>query len=324
MARPEERIDLANVIKSMGKLPADKQKILVLEAAQVPSNWRLGMLHNDFARRLDELEPEIRKVPNLWVYSAAGVDQRCWSSEGLGQTVFGHYLIEALRGQATRDDSRLTLGAIDLYVSRSVKNWVWSAEVPSSSLSSCPRGRRSAERNPSRQEHRRTSRQSTSGRANRGATKSPGRPIESSWRQFPLHLPQALENLPIRTCGQPGRHSVLSTLLTPHPSTYSPRRWREYRALLLRYDELVRAGASTATSDPVMRRIVATERVWSEVVSWGRLSPRPRTIWRCTAWKGLRAIPELPPIVHRFLDPVAGLGGRQDLEEAAGLIKRAA
>ncbi|HKM53992.1 MAG TPA: hypothetical protein VJY33_11330, partial [Isosphaeraceae bacterium] len=34
--------------------------------------------------------------------------------------------------------------------------------------------------------------------------------------------------------------------------------WREYRALLLRYDELVRAGASTATCDPVLRRIVAT------------------------------------------------------------------
>ena len=60
MARPEERLELSHVIESMAKLPPEKQKILVLEAVQAPSNWRLGMLHNDFARRLEDLEPEIR------------------------------------------------------------------------------------------------------------------------------------------------------------------------------------------------------------------------------------------------------------------------
>ena len=100
MARPEERLELAHVIKSMSNLPADTQKILVLEAAQVQSNWRLGMLHNDFGRQLEKLEPEIQKVKNLWVMSAADVDQRCWTSEGLGRTVFGHYLLRALRGEA--------------------------------------------------------------------------------------------------------------------------------------------------------------------------------------------------------------------------------
>ena len=214
MAQPSDRIELANVIKSMGKLPADKQKILVLEAAQVTSNWWLGMLHNDFARRLAELEPEIRKIPNLWVYSAAGVDQRCWSSEGLQQTIFGHYLIEALRGQATRDDSRLTLAALDRYVSSSVKKWVWSARgtiqqpvlLPGAWKAVRGEGTSQPARAPADEPAKAPADEQTAG------AKSPGGPIVSSWRRFPLHLPQALENLPIRTCGPPGTHSELSTL----------------------------------------------------------------------------------------------------------------
>ena len=142
MARPEERLDLVHVIKSMGKLPPEKQKILVLEAAQVQSNWRLGMLHNDFARRLEGLEPEIRKVQNLWVLSAAGVDQRCWTSEGLGHTVFGHYLLEALRGQAAGRDGRLTLDQLRRYLSTNVRNWVWNAREAIQEPVLLPGGRR--------------------------------------------------------------------------------------------------------------------------------------------------------------------------------------
>ena len=94
----------------MAELPPEKQKILVLEATQVPSNWHLGMLRNDFARRLDALEDKVSKVPNLWVLSGARVDQRCWASEGLGRTVFSHYLIEALQGRAAGYDGRLEPG----------------------------------------------------------------------------------------------------------------------------------------------------------------------------------------------------------------------
>ena len=59
MKRPEDRLDMRKLIASMNELPAEKTKILVVEGAQVESDWRLGMLHNDFARRLKELEPEI-------------------------------------------------------------------------------------------------------------------------------------------------------------------------------------------------------------------------------------------------------------------------
>ena len=128
MSRPEtDRLDVKTVIESMKKLPPEQNKILVLEGAQVAADWRSGMLYNDFARRLQDLEPEIRNVKNLWVLSGCDVDQQCWSSEGLGQTVFSHYVIEALRGEAAGPDRRLTLAELHDYVLKNVRNWAWNA-----------------------------------------------------------------------------------------------------------------------------------------------------------------------------------------------------
>ena len=112
----KQGLDLKDVIASMAKLPAEQNKILVLEGAEVPTAWRLGMVHNDFARRLKELEPEIEKVPNLWVLSGCDVNQRCWASEALGRTIFTHYIIEALRGAAAGPDQRLSLEELYQYV----------------------------------------------------------------------------------------------------------------------------------------------------------------------------------------------------------------
>ena len=251
MARPEERLDLVHVIKSMGKLPPEKQKILVLEAAQVQSNWRLGMLHNDFARRLEGLEPEIRKVQNLWVLSAAGVDQRCWTSEGLGHTVFGHYLLQALRGQVAGRDGRLTLDQLRRYLSTNVRNWVWNAREAIQEPVLLPGGRR-----PSR---------------SKGEVEGPKQsPDQKTMRDASISRPASevflasVDNSPGQSTQEPSVKDLRASwagfasldALIPHPATYSPRRWREFRAGLVRYDELVRAGASARITEPIHSRIV--------------------------------------------------------------------
>ena len=59
--------------------------------------------------------------------SASGVDQRCWTSEGLGRSPFFHYLIEGLRGKAAGSNGRLTLDQLYAYVQKNVKDWVWNA-----------------------------------------------------------------------------------------------------------------------------------------------------------------------------------------------------
>src|SRR5262249_41284366 len=124
----EDRLDMRKVIASMKELPAEKAKILVVEGAQVPDDWRLGMLHNDFVRRLKELEPEIRDVPNLWVLSGSDEDQPGWASEGLGRASFGYYVAEALRGGgAAGPDGRLSLEELYRYVRHNVRRWAWAA-----------------------------------------------------------------------------------------------------------------------------------------------------------------------------------------------------
>ena len=118
---PEDRLPMRKVIQDLGKLKG-KNKLLILEAAQAPSDWQRGVLHNDFARQLKGLEPEIARVPNLWVLSACGPDQRCWSSEGLRRTIFTHFLVDGLAGRAAGSDRRINLEELYHYVASNVRN----------------------------------------------------------------------------------------------------------------------------------------------------------------------------------------------------------
>ena len=125
--RHRRRLELKQVIESMKQCRPSRTRSSCSEGALVAADWRLGMLHNDFARRLQDLEPEIRKVKNLWVLSGCDVDQLCWTSEGLGRSAFVHYIIEALRGKAAGADGRLTLDELHDYVLKNVRNWAWNA-----------------------------------------------------------------------------------------------------------------------------------------------------------------------------------------------------
>lgn len=248
MAGPEDRLELTHVIESMSKLPKDKEKILILEGAQVPANWRLGMLHNDFARHLERLEREIRKVPHLWVLSAADVDQRCWASDGLRRTVFSHYLIEALRGKAAQDPSRLTLRQLHDYVRKNVRSWVWNAQGTIQEPVLLP----GVARDEGRQ---------AEGRAS-DTQRAPERAAQVSLATV-TNAPAFTEpSNPDRTTLQGVWQGFdrLNTSVVPHPSVYSPRRWRRYQAEVVRFEELVRAGAESK-AEPVRSRITELEGI---------------------------------------------------------------
>jgi hypothetical protein len=252
MERPEDRLDLSAVIDSMNKLPKKKQKILVLEPAQVADNWRLGMIHNDFASRLEQLEPKIRDVENLWVLSACDVDQRCWSSEGLGRTVFSHFLIEGLRGKAAGADGQLTLTKLHSYVRDNVRAWVWDARGAIQEPVLLPRPAREA--SPGEPEDDAKAK-AKAGKA--PARKPPSKVILVSVESAEGRGESSPPDLdPVRRAWQ-GFHRL--DAMVPHPSAYSPRRWREYRAALVRYEELVRAGGE-GRAGPVRQRIDALAR----------------------------------------------------------------
>ncbi|QEH33047.1 hypothetical protein OJF2_15430 [Aquisphaera giovannonii] len=233
--READRLDLLQVIRSMDELPQEQNKVLVLEGALVPADWRLGMLYNDFGRRLRDLEPEIRKVKNLWVLSGCDVDQQCWASEGMGRTAFFHYIIEALSGEAAGHGMRLNLQTLHDYVRRKVRNWAWNARGAIQEPVLLPR---------------------TADTAGSGG-EPPRRPAAG------VHLATA-EAAPASETPPELDRTMLSERwrafheldgLLPHPSTYSPRRWREYRATLVRLEELARAGASAQQLAPLDERL---------------------------------------------------------------------
>src|SRR4051794_24462018 len=80
-ARPiaRNRLRLTAVLERLAKLPKEVNKVLILDATQVQSDWTLGMLQNGFARELAKLEPRVAAIPRLLILSASDVDQRSWS-----------------------------------------------------------------------------------------------------------------------------------------------------------------------------------------------------------------------------------------------------
>lgn len=237
---PDDRLELKTVIESMKQLPAGQNKVLVLEGAQIASDWRWGFLHNDFARWLEELEPEIARVPNLWVLSGAEVDQRCWSSEGLGRTAFSHFLIQALRGEAAGADRRLTLAELHEYVRKNVRDWVWNARGAVQEPVLLPRDRAGSESDAKGK-----------GSARRSASAVYLASVEAAPPPEPVPAPDRA------TLEQVWNKYQALDGLTPHPSVYSPRRWGEYRALLVRDEELLRAGAAGEEIARIEARIEA-------------------------------------------------------------------
>jgi hypothetical protein len=224
------------VIESMKRLPPEKNKILVLEGSVVDSDWRLGMLHNDFARRLRDLEPLIREVPNLWVMNGCDVDQRCWISEGLGRTAFAHFLIEGIRGQAGGSSGRLTLAGLHRYVRTRVSDWAWHARGAVQEPLLLPMAE-SAEAGSRGTGAERVELAVVGGSQGFESFSPPDlEDVQRSWKTY-----QELDGL------------------VPHPRTYSPRRWGEYRALLVRQEELIRAGAVPEQTRPIASRLEVLE-----------------------------------------------------------------
>jgi len=241
IASPEEGLDLKDVIESMRtKLPPEQNKILVLEGAQVSTAWRLGMVHNDFARQLKELEPKIEKVPNLWVLSGCDVNQRCWASEALGRTIFTHYIIEALQGAAGGSDRRLTLDDLYQYVQKNVRDWAWNARgaLQEPQLLPGPGGKGAS---PGRTDPKRVylalSTTAPALAAKAALDDKSRSDIQAAWKAF---------------------HGLETNV--PRPTVYSPRRWREYRATLVRYEELLRAGAVSLANDLRDKKLEHLER----------------------------------------------------------------
>jgi hypothetical protein len=212
-----------DVIDGLASVTKEKRVLLILDATQVSDHWTDGILHNDFARRLEGLDDRIKAQDNLLVLSASAPDQRSWASEEWQQTIFAHYVLEGLKGAADTDQSgNLSAWELYEYVRDDVKKWARDnrAAVQEPVLLPRAEGRARAEQMYL---------------VNLSGVEPPEPPDRAPGADF-------TDGLKLLKDGKAWeRHDDLQQAL-PSPAVYAPHLWRLYEATLLRYEQLVRAG----------------------------------------------------------------------------------
>jgi Mg-chelatase subunit ChlD len=208
--RPPARSRLAALLDALRQLP-DKNKLLVLDVTAAPADWPLGLLHNDFARRL-AADLGQNPVPDLAILCASGPGQRSWASEEAGRTIFAHYVLEGLRGAAATN-GRVTARSLADYVTPAVERWV--------------RHNRAALQRPVLLDPGGVAGMELVVADGDYAGQDPGDP-------GPFSPPDALR--------QAWQDRFELDRSTPHPAVNTPHWWRQYQDTLLRYEQLARAG----------------------------------------------------------------------------------
>jgi hypothetical protein len=214
-----------DVIDSLAPITKEQKKkvLLILDATQVNDHWPDGMVHNDFARRLDGLNARIKDQDNLLVLSASGPDQRSWASEEWQQTIFTHFVLEGLKGAADTDHSD-NVSALELfeYVRDKAKAWARDNRAALQKPVLLPR-----EEGPAR------------------AKQMFLVNLSGSYREEPAdHAPGGdfREGLKVWDDSKAWERHDQFLAATPSPAVYAPHLWRLYEATLLRSEQLLRAG----------------------------------------------------------------------------------
>ena len=210
----QARIPFRDVLESLKTLK-NCNIVLLLDTAQVSAHWPIGMLHNDFVARLQEkYDSQIRAMGNLVVICACSPEQRSWASDDLQNSVFGHYVTLGLQGAGHNAHERVTAWSLFKYVEDKVDRWVLT---------------------------------------NRARQQTPlllgdealAREVEIAYIAEPIAEP----DLPTRTVDTDGlraewkrwhdlRQARFAAICAPHL-------WRLYQDVLLRYEQLTRAGDPT-------------------------------------------------------------------------------
>jgi hypothetical protein len=266
-----KHLKLTDLIDGLAALTRNRHKnvVLILDATQVAAHWPAGMLHNDFARQLQQLDDRIKAQPGLVVLSASAPGQRSWVSEEWRQSIFTHYLQEGLKGAARADSGgTVTVASLYRYLKEKVERW--------------SQDNRAAEQTPVLLPE--------DGRAERVTLLAAGRdlppepaPQDAPGDEFPERALQDLDKAW-------KEHDRLGQAV-PAPAVYTPHLWRLYEATQLRYEQLVRAGDQEDADKLKMRLDDLPRRMENEARL--ELSSRPRTLaWRRLQGKSAGGAPE--------------------------------
>lgn len=213
------RLRLDELLDELASLPKHQQKLVCFDVTQIAGDWRLGILNNDFARALAGMENRIRAIPNLVVLCSSGFDQQSWVCEQWRRTVFLHYLLEGLSGDA-RDgdrDGRIDGAELHAWLAANVADWVAQHRGVEQQPILLPGGNSGIER--ARQIDLTIARNTS--RSAPPATDAFVVPnqLHDAWQRYEQLLQQ-----------------------TPAGFSFAPTQWREYVDTLMRYEQLLRAG----------------------------------------------------------------------------------
>jgi hypothetical protein len=123
---PETWLPLSKILQSLRECPAP-HKLLLLDVMRPLAGPRLGVLVDDVAERVETV---LREVPDdkRVVLCACSPGQVALASEELGQSVFGYYLKEGLRGWADgwvdgKQDRLVSVQELARFVTARVDRW---------------------------------------------------------------------------------------------------------------------------------------------------------------------------------------------------------
>ncbi|MBP3959288.1 VWA domain-containing protein [Gemmata sp. G18] len=285
-SEPGERVRFKTLLEQLARLPADKQKMLVIDAAREPAFTDLGLVHNDFAGGVAELDADIAAIPNLAVWLSSGLDERSWASPEWGTSSFSHFAMNGLNGGADADgNKRVTAGELVAFVTSRVSDWA---------------------------------------RDHRGARQIPVLLPKAEGEQrvrdmhlvsvdgppAPLSAPEPFEPPP--ELEQQWQEYRALAQATPPPTAYSPHLWRQYEAWVLRYEQHVLAGdtegaASARENAAELRRKIESART---------LDISPQTLAIQSAVGGQRWKPWTPEVQKLFLTGIGRVAGKQPADRA--------
>jgi hypothetical protein len=248
---PRQRIRLEAILDQLAKLPTGQRKLLILDAVFMPSQAALGMLNNDFARGLNELDARIKSIPNLIVICSTSPDELSWAAPEWGTTAFGHFLAEGLRGLADEDGDR-RLNALELwkFTRDNVNRWARINRFAEQTPMLLPSGAEG--------EHRAQHLLVSLAERNYQAPPVEERPdsqaaLQTSWEKW-----ASLQGL------------------TPTPAVFAPFRWQRYQTGVLRVEQLLRQGDTAGA-----QRMQADLDSWDKEIRAGAELPAPalRQTW---------------------------------------------
>jgi|GEM_PF-5290790 len=211
------RFHVEKLLAALSAKLGDTRVLVMFDPArQIPDPVR-GQLHDGFvdAMKAKEMSDLLAGLANLTVILGCDSGERGWESEELKRTAFAHAIVEGLGGKAQPGRDRYVT-ALDLFksVKESTSNWSRQNRPTTQTPVLLPEGsegeRRAFE---------------TTLMLHHATTDDPAKPADPT--------PSLIK-----------RWTVVGALASqsPGPEVYSPRRWRRYRELLLRYEHTARAG----------------------------------------------------------------------------------